>query len=723
MMWLFYHLMALIDGMVYSIASALFEIIYEIATTDFFRPEQITNVANRIYVVVGVLMLFKLVIAAVQYMVNPDVFDDKDKGMSGLLQKIVVSLGLIVVVPAIFNFLISIQKPIITTLPSVILGSNAVANTDEESVGYDLSFLVLRSFVIARPGHNVSVGPGGTIYSIQSFNEHVTDGCPVLGLTALFAGTDSCDFDYKIIISTVAGVFLCYVTASMVLSIAIRTIKLGIIQMLAPIPISSYVFSKDKLNKFVKTSATVYTELFVAMAITYFIIFAIREMVDTNILNFVNINGGGVADTGSWAKNVVVNISLIFGLLMFAKKAPKFLTDLLGLPDVGSGEIADMFKRAGGMFGATVGAGKSYIAARANARNQALAEAGKDPNGEEWKNMSRKERRQAIKDAVTKYNEAHKQSVGNRALRSAGAALRDGMWQSYAKGKNYSEVYASSDKAGQKSFELNKALEDNDISRGDYRREVIRRRIGINSDLDIMNAEIEAAKNASDKSKTALDYVHSNIAEKFGRVQFTQELINSEDFMKNIRIKAGKNEYEFGNGKLKIDLRAMAQGGDRTIAGIMNDLKTVIENQTGDFSGQDRADAALMLDKLQGEADKYIIGATRDYDKDPSKFASIYEALGFDQKINPAFKRLIEEANEANVMHLGDTQYGKKVLSQAMTDKIVDADGHVKPGMMGEWLALNKKMGQNAQSANIEAKGTQAASATLKALTDKYDKK
>ena len=34
---------------------------------------------------------------------------------------------------------------------------------------------------------------------------------------------------------------------------------------------------------------------------------------------------------------------------MFAKNAPKFLSELLGLPDIGSGDMKEMFKKVGGI--------------------------------------------------------------------------------------------------------------------------------------------------------------------------------------------------------------------------------------------------------------------------------------------------------------------------------------------------------------------------------------
>ena len=358
MIGIIYTLFSWIDSIVYGLAASLFRIIFDLADMHFFSDAQIQEVTTRIYIVVGVLMLFKLVISAVQYLVNPDSFDDKEKGLGGLLKKTAISMALIAIVPTIFQFLMAVQGPIIKTLPSVILGSSPSETIDDKSIDFDLSFQILSTFVRAKPGTNGSVSDAagttvGEIHDFSSFTNKVGRNCPYGILD--WSSADNCVYDYKIIISTICGGFLCYTLLTMVLDISIRVIKMSIIEMLAPIPISSYIVSKDKLNKFVKTASSVYFDLFIRMGIIYFIIFAIKAIKDSKLLGF-STNSGDVF------RDIVINIALIFGLLMFASKAPKFLSELLGLPEVGSGDMADMFKpawqRVGGFatFGAMAGA-------------------------------------------------------------------------------------------------------------------------------------------------------------------------------------------------------------------------------------------------------------------------------------------------------------------------------------------------------------------------------
>lgn len=389
-----YQFFAWIDYIVYSFAAVLVRIILLIANKDdFFTPTQINNFVGRVYVVVGVLVLFKLVISAVQYMINPDVLDDKEKGMAGILRRVAISLVLIVATPTMFNFLMHMQTSIVNTMPKIIFGNN-VTDADEltKDTASNLSFTVLSSFISQNAGKGAPIGSQNGIHDLESFAGKVVEGCDGsksflqswaesiftgfgdglstwgswIGITTKDGAMAKCHYNYKIIISTVAGVFLCYVLLSMTLDIAMRFIKLGVIRMLAPVPIVGYIFDKDKLSKFVKTTGTVYADLFIRLGIVYFIVFFISEIIGSNaeknisvsIINFFGLTAG----ESNIFFNAAVNIATIFGLLMFAKNAPKFISDLLGLPDIGSGEMADMFKpvwqRAGGFAaaGAAIGA-------------------------------------------------------------------------------------------------------------------------------------------------------------------------------------------------------------------------------------------------------------------------------------------------------------------------------------------------------------------------------
>ena len=334
-----YWLLSKLDWLIYWIISMFFRVIMDLADPEkikFFEDIEVNRIKQTVLVIVGVLMLFKLVIAAIQYLINPDVFDDKEKGAVGVLKRMVITMALIVLVPVVFDFAFSMQKTILLTIQNVILGTNAENKISDERVGAEMSYTVLQSFI--RPNNGGTVGAYGDtsskIHDIDSFAANAWRGCGIFS-------ADGCHYDYMVVVSTGCGVFLGYVLMSLALDVAIRTIKFAIIQMLSPIPISSYIFGKEKFNKFMKMAGQVYADLFIRMGIIFAIVSIVQMLVRSGVLSPT-----GMANTGSWIYDMILHVVVICGLFMFARNAPKFITELLGLQDVGTGDMAEMFRPA-----------------------------------------------------------------------------------------------------------------------------------------------------------------------------------------------------------------------------------------------------------------------------------------------------------------------------------------------------------------------------------------
>ena len=373
-----YGIFSSLEWVIYNICSILFNVIFRLSYFKLFDGLDIVrDITSRVYLVLGILMVFRLVMSGVQYIVNPDTFDDKEKGMAGLLKNAMITVLLIALVPAVFDLAIDVQKSVVEEIPRIILGGEGELEEKDKSAGTSVAFTVLTSFV--RPVNDknsyvrgvncynaddenktgiacpIDTDNNPVISDLESFHKRIGSGVDILG-------DGNKKYNYMYIISTIAGLFLGYMLLKMCLDIAIRTFKLNIIQMLSPIPISSYMFKKDNFNKFVKTSAQVYADLFIRMIIVYVVILVMRYI--PGVVS--NLFSNGEVDTSLINQNVgfldflersLTTIALVFGLLMFASKAPKFITDLLGLPDVGSGDLKDMFKPAwqsvGGLSGVT----------------------------------------------------------------------------------------------------------------------------------------------------------------------------------------------------------------------------------------------------------------------------------------------------------------------------------------------------------------------------------
>lgn len=145
---------------VYWLAEKAYSLLLDIANVQLFEPEVISNFGERIYVLLGIVMLFKLSFSFITYIVNPDSFTDKSKGVSKLILNVIVALLLIVTVPFIFQAAYKLQGLILgnNVIPNLVLGMGSETDSDVNEEGYDyieegerMSFLVFTSFFKPNP--------------------------------------------------------------------------------------------------------------------------------------------------------------------------------------------------------------------------------------------------------------------------------------------------------------------------------------------------------------------------------------------------------------------------------------------------------------------------------------------------------------------------------------------------------------------------------------------
>ena len=130
--------------------------------------------------------------------------------------------------------------------------------------------------------------------------------------------------DYKMGISTAVGVGTLYLLLMFCIDIAVRSVKLGFLQMIAPIPILSYCDPKSGKDGMFKKWTTMcvktYLDLFIRLFALYFGIYVI-----TLIGRFRDVATGEIVS--GW----LVSIFMIIGILIFVKKLPDILKESLGL--------------------------------------------------------------------------------------------------------------------------------------------------------------------------------------------------------------------------------------------------------------------------------------------------------------------------------------------------------------------------------------------------------
>lgn len=362
-----------LDKIVFGLISRLYDLLLIIARTSPLSQGDISNMADRIYRLLAIFMLFKVTFSLIMYVVNPDDFTEKGKGVTTLLKNVVLSLAILVLTPFIFRYAYQFQEMILesNSLASLVFGDEnskkGFFNSAGESMAYtaitpffvpDTSIdklnncsvlLVNGSFNPACSGLDEDLNPNesdadidNTLYGLTEEKDRgssltLTDlrnyvagvENSSMGLTFranMALATTSDDryiMDYSYFVSTAVGVVIVLLLVSFCMDIGVRSIKLAFLQLIAPIPIISYIdpkSGKDGLfKKWYKMCLSTFASLFVRLIVIYFAVYIISKVANHKLVDIID---------GSYVTNGWVSLFILIGALMFAKQFPKILENL-----------------------------------------------------------------------------------------------------------------------------------------------------------------------------------------------------------------------------------------------------------------------------------------------------------------------------------------------------------------------------------------------------------
>lgn len=467
--------LSLFDRMVYWFIGLLISLFDQLATVQLFDDNIIGEFSKRIFFLVSVVMIFKVSFSIVKYIINPDTFSDKERGMGKVIQNVILVLVCLAGIGQVFTWAYDLQNRILSNhvIEKVILGvDNGVTEEEQINSKNRIPFNLLSAFItpntteIPKFSYNSEVGVyvcnnSISMYNVVSGNRAsyntefgsclteisnegvqskkivTADGRQIVGSTGemfneayhsynyallldlindRYKGDSTMYlFEYKYIISTAAGIFVAIMYLNFCIDLAVRAVKFGFLQLIAPIPIISMIDPKSSksgmMSKWVKNCMNTYLGLFIRIAVVNFVVYIVNLVFN----NKVSIPGGEVG--------VFVQIVILFGALMFAKQAPKLLSDLTGIDLKGDFKmnpfsritsvpvVGNVAKAGGAIAGGIVGAGAGLVGgafATGSAAVGSLAQGGWNKlNGRDfnfnservaraWRNTGHREARNAI---------------------------------------------------------------------------------------------------------------------------------------------------------------------------------------------------------------------------------------------------------------------------------------------------------------------------------------
>ena len=412
-----------LDNIVYDLIPRIYQLFIYLTEIDIVNSsDQIGALIQRIYVLLGIFMLFKVSFSLIQYVVDPNAFTDKSKGFGKLITNVLVSMVLLVSVPWIFSVAMELQQTIIESnaIGKLVLGSGAsdpintqddvassnnITAANAEVMAKDVQFMMFGAFYSLNTDiPEFSICGNHTIFGssamaadedcLNAVNDAIStyDETQARGIVLdnffktreastgiIVDHRDFSAFDsmlwweidgqhvinYLPLISTFAGIFIVFLLISFSIDIAVRVIKLAFLQMIAPIAIVSYIDPKEtigngKLNGWIKESVKTYFSLFLRLA-TIFLVMLLISVLASTVLADGSELAGQINDNDY---NIWIYLFLIIGAFMFAKQVPNMIESIFGIK--GSGEFSlNPFKNVGmaGLTGAALGGAATAIGA------------------------------------------------------------------------------------------------------------------------------------------------------------------------------------------------------------------------------------------------------------------------------------------------------------------------------------------------------------------------
>lgn len=332
-----------IDSIAFSLVDNLYDLIVEFSTLEFFSEETIKSIMQSTYTVISIFALFRIAIILVNAIINPDKLTDSKNGFLPVLRNFVLMFVLLVLTPRLFTEAYKIQSTIVegNYIQKLFLRSSAKT----ENPGDELKKIVISSLVYPDKTfatYDVKEGKyivnkdcdGNCEKAVNAYNDDVLANKNGMFVTlSKYIGTSKkidtnndgdketvYVYNYMFIVTFAAGIFITYVLASMGLDIAIRAVELAVLQIISPLFIVTMIDPKSvqsgPFKKWLQTVGKTYVSLFIKIAILTLMIKLISIVNTASLPESLGFLGKLVA---------------VLAILIFAKKAPKWIGDMVGV--------------------------------------------------------------------------------------------------------------------------------------------------------------------------------------------------------------------------------------------------------------------------------------------------------------------------------------------------------------------------------------------------------
>lgn len=372
-------LFAFFDSAIYGLMRNIYNLIEQISHYKIF--DSVDFLTDRIYIILSIFMLFKVSFSFINYLVNPDSFTDKEKGVQKVIINIIVMFVMLISCPWAFKQLWNLQDALINenVMARIVFGDESSGlkeykfwdgcGEENKSVaatnGDYVAIVVLRSFY--KPYTALEIPNAGSDFADDIKDDichqysHGYPGIPERYLQSdIYNAKNDDDYyimNYSVPASTAVGVVVLLILLSFAMDVGLRVIKLSFLEIFAPIPIVSYIDPSSGKNgmfkKWIKEVGSTWVSVFIRLLALYFAVVVIKEADSL-------ITIGDYPEASFW-----VELFIVIGALMFAKQLPKLIQNITGINLDGGFNINPLKKISDQALGgkAVLGLGAAGVAA------------------------------------------------------------------------------------------------------------------------------------------------------------------------------------------------------------------------------------------------------------------------------------------------------------------------------------------------------------------------
>ena len=293
--------------------------------------ELVETLYSRVGLILGLFMVFKLMFSLIQALVDPDKLTDTKNGAVSIIKRSLIAIVLLGITPSLFKEAYDLQATLVgaksssdNILYKLIFAKDTAAYVD--NFGNELAAEFYFSFFKDDEYPELT----DEIENEDRFTSYTGDTIETLKKKVLSADKFSLDDTYQYLMMTStggqyviefspllclgAGILILWIIITYCVQIAVRVFQLAYLQLIAPIPILSYISKPDgSFKKWTTQCTTTYLDLFLRLAIIYFVMAMVHSLSEV----FENIDN-----------SFFVELFLIIGLLQFAKKAPDLIKEI-----------------------------------------------------------------------------------------------------------------------------------------------------------------------------------------------------------------------------------------------------------------------------------------------------------------------------------------------------------------------------------------------------------